>query len=142
MSDRIVCATTEMTYAEVANLLHQNMIGSIAICADGKLVGIVSEKDLFRAMFPNYGDYYRTPELFTDVESYEDAVSELRDKPIASFMITDVVTIRPDEPIMKAGGLMLAKHIHQLPVIENEKFVGMISREDVFSAILKARLGF
>jgi signal-transduction protein with cAMP-binding, CBS, and nucleotidyltransferase domain len=37
---------------------------------------------------------------------------------------------------------MLAHHVHQLPVVEDGQYLGMISREDVFSAILKSHLGF
>jgi CBS domain-containing protein len=50
--------------------------------------------------------------------------------------------MRSDEPIMKAGGHMLARHLHRIPIVDNGKLVGIISREEVFSAILKKHLGF
>lgn len=143
MMENVFTVTPETSYAEVAKLLHKNKVGSVVVCDEsGKLVGIISEKDLFRAMFPNYGDYYITPELFTNGESFEDKIDDLHSHPIHKFMLTKVLSVQSHEPIMKAGGIMLAHHIQQLPVIDDEKLVGMISRDDVFSSILKSHLGF
>lgn len=143
MTKDIISVTPEMSYAGVVKVLHDNKVGSVAVCEkNGKLVGMVSEKDLFRALFPHYGDYYETPESFSEGEKLEHAVDELRDRPISLYMNNKVVSIRSDEPIMKAGGLMLARHVHQLPVVDGDKLVGMISREEVFGSILKSHIGF
>ena len=137
------CANPHTTYEEVARLLHKHEVGSIAVCdGEGHLIGIVSEKDLYRAMFPEYGDFYESPHAFTNIEKSEDAIDALRERKVEEFMKKNVQTIKQDDPIMKAGGLMLAHHVHQLPVVEDGQYLGMISREDVFSAILKSHLGF
>jgi len=138
----VLSVTPNTTYAEVAKLLHKHKVGSVAVCdTEGKLVGIVSEKDLYRALFPEYGEYHEYPQSFVDSEKMENAIDDLRNTPIEKYMKKHVLSIRSDEPIMKAGGLMLAHHIHRLPIIDDGKLIGMISREDVFSAILKAHLG-
>jgi CBS domain-containing protein len=93
-------------------------------------------------MFPEYGDFYESPHAFTNIEKSEDAIDALRERKVEEFMKKNVQTIKQDDPIMKAGGLMLAHHVHQLPVVEDGQYLGMISREDVFSAILKSHLGF
>jgi len=143
MAHEVVTVTPKTSYADAARLMHEQSLPSLPVCDDsGALVGILSEKDLFRAMFPGYIEFNATPAAFVNEESFEDRIDELRSVPVLSFMEHRVHTIGKDEPIMKAGGLMLAKHIHRLPVVEDGKLVGMVSREDVFSAILKTHLGF
>jgi CBS domain-containing protein len=143
MTTELVSVTPKTSYADAAKLMHAHGVSSLPVCDDsGAIVGVLSEKDLFRAMFPGYIEFSTTPAAFIDEESFEDRIDELRSVPVESFMEHKIHTIGKEEPIMKAGGLMLAKHIHRLPVIEDGKLVGMVSREDVFSAILKTHLGF
>ena len=59
---------------------------------------------------------------------------------IEKYMSEQVVTIDIDAPILRAGGLMLARGLHRLPVMENGKMVGIVSREDIYSAVLKKHL--
>ena len=47
------------------------------------------------------------------------------------MMTTDVVTVSPDLELLKAGALMTAHHFKQLPVVRDQKVVGIISHTDV-----------
>lgn len=143
MSSNIFGVTPETTYADAAKLMHTHERASLPVLNDfGSLIGIVSEKDLFRALYPKYSEFYRTPSTVIDEEQYEDAIEDLRSQPIRDFMTKEVLTVSSHEPIMKAGSLMLSHHIHHLPVVDDGKFIGIVSREDVFSAVLKSHLGF
>ena len=139
----VISVTPETTYAEAAKIMHDQLLASVPVRAeDGTLVGILSEKDLFRAMYPEYAEYYENPQAVTDEEEFENKIKELRNQPVSTFMTKDVLTVDSHEPIMKAGSLMLTCHFHHLPVVDGGKFVGMVSREKVFTSILKAHLGF
>ena len=48
-----------------------------------------------------------------------------------------VFTVGPNSPILSAGGLMLARGFHLLPVVEDEKLVGIVTREGIYGVILK-----
>lgn len=143
MSVRVVSVAPTTTYADAAELMHKEKLAGVPVVDEAKkLVGFLSEKDLFRAMYPDYGEFVLTPEAIGDQESSEDRVEDLRAQPIAKFMKGKVITIEPDAPILKAGGIMLSHGIHHLPVVLSGALVGMLDREDIFSAILKHRLGF
>ena len=143
MTTPVVSVTPDTYYADAARLMHEHALASLVVLDKmGSLVGILSEKDLFRALYPKYREFYRTPHAVFDEEQYEATVEDLREKPVRTFMTTEILSIGPDEPIMKAGGLMLAHHIHLLPVLDDEKFLGVVSRENVFGAVLKSHLGF
>ena len=51
---------------------------------------------------------------------------------VTAIMTTEVVTLSPDNTLAEARDLMLGKHIHHLPVVENNKLVGMLTSWDFF----------
>lgn len=130
------------SYGEAARIMVENNFSGLPIVdTGGNLIGIVSEKDLFRALYPIYDDFIANPELYADHERREGEIDALRSTPIERYMTAKVITISPDAPIMKAGGLMLAHHIHRLPVVDDGKVVGIVTREDIYCAILLGAAG-
>ena len=144
MHTKIVTVSPDTSYEGAAKLMHVEQISAIPVVdANGALEGILSEKDLFRAIYPDYSEYFVNPEAFNDEDKREERVRELREHPVYEYMTTNVETVTPQTPLMLAGGRMIAHRIHTLPVIEeHNKLVGIISREMVFSVILKQKLGF
>lgn len=141
MKTEVVTVSPDMTYREAARVLAERHFSGVPVMdKQGKLVGMLSEKNLFRALYPRYQDYLADPGLFLDQEAQENRVEEIREKPISEFMYREVVTIPPDAPIMRAGAIMLARNFNRLPVVENGELVGIVSRRDVFSTILRHHL--
>lgn len=138
----VVTVPEHATYEDVARLLHDKQISGVPVVdSDGRLVGAVSEKDLFRILYPFYRSYYESPESYTDFVAREAKIEEIRHHPVSGFMTTDISVISPDAPIMRAGAIMLARHIHRLPVVEGGRLVGIVSRANIYREILKRRLG-
>lgn len=138
----VITVSPTTTYEDTAFLLYSNNISGVPVVnGGGKLVGIVSEKDLFRAMFPLYEEYILEPHVFCDREKQEEEIKFIRKQPIEKYMSKQVVTIDADAAILHAGGLMLARGLHRLPVIEKGKLVGIVTREDIYGTILKKHLG-
>ncbi|MEK7193492.1 MAG: CBS domain-containing protein [Patescibacteria group bacterium] len=129
------------TYREAAEVLHKNNLsGAPVIGEKNRLVGMLSEKDLFKVLYPFYQSYYENPELYLDYESRETKIREIENEPIIGMITKNVVTIDPEAPILRAGAIMLAKGIHRLPVVKDNKLLGIVTREHIYSAILKREL--
>jgi CBS domain-containing protein len=142
MEQHVVTVTPDDTYEDAAKLLNEHQVSGVPVVdAAGALVGMVSEKDLYRILFPYYSSYYEDPVSYADLEKREDKIEDVRIKKVDIFMSRDIVSIDPEAPIMRAGGIMLAKRISRLPVIENGKLVGIVSRSRIFKAVLKEKLG-
>lgn len=141
MEKEIVTAFLDTTYQELAEILYKQDVSGIPIVDhDNVLVGFVSERDIFRILYPHYKSYYEQPEVYTDLEGRELKVREIRKHPAEIFMTKNPIVVGPDEPIMKVGALMLAKHISRFPVVENGRVVGIVSRKMIYRAILKKYL--
>ena len=136
MKKDFITLNPQNTYEEVVALLYNNNLnGAPVINENNELVGYVSEKDLFRILYPYYKSFYEYPESYTDGEKREEKAQEIRYHKVEVFMNKSPLTVDSDMPIMNAGALMLAKRVHQFPVIEAGKVVGLISRDLIYKTV-------
>jgi len=143
MSTSLVTVSPDTSYEDAAKLMHAKQLSLLPVVgAHGALEGVLSEKDLFRAIYPDYNDYFVNQDAYDDEDEREERVRELRAHPVHEFMTTRVETVEPQTPLMIAGGHMVAHRIHTLPVLDGHaQLVGVLSREMVFRVILKQKLG-
>ena len=126
------------TFTNVARQLLEFVVSGAPVVDNAdRLLGIISEKDLFRAIYPRYQDFYEAPEAFLDFQKLENEATSIKDAPVESFMSRRLITASPDTPILKIGAIMVATGIHRVPVVENGILVGMVSRGDIYRAILR-----
>ena len=134
----IVCLKTSMNFLEAAALFLQNKIsGAPVLDETGALVGVLSEKDLFRALYPSYQSFYQNPTPFLNEKELEETAEEAKEKTIGEVMTRRVVTTTPNTHVLKVGGLMIASGIHRVPVVEDGKIVGMVSRGTIYRAVMR-----
>jgi DHA2 family lincomycin resistance protein-like MFS transporter len=142
METDLVSIHQNASYEEAVRLFHDKQITGCPVVDDqGAVVGIVSYKDLMRILFPYYDSYYRSPELYNDFEDREMKISEIRTHKISTFMSTCVYFANPDMPLLHAGGMMLAHHIHRLPVMEQGRLTGLVTRTRILRELFKKNFG-
>lgn len=143
MQSNVVKIFPQTTYAEAAKLMYINNFSGLPVVDNNeKIMGIISEKDLFRALYPDYQKFIENPENYLNYEEQEKRILEIKNNPVSLYMNKNVISISPQASMMAAGGIMLARHIHRLPVIDNSKIVGIITRNDIYKTILKHYLNF
>jgi CBS domain-containing protein len=110
--DRIVTARPDDTIATAVEILKRERIGAVMVLdAAGALAGILSERDIVRAM-PEHG-----PGLF--------------DLPVERLMTREVVTCGPEDRVHEIMKNMTAGRFRHMPVKDGGKLVGIISIGDV-----------
>ncbi len=140
MQKEVVTVPKDTPFREVAKILIDKKISGAPVTDEtGKIVGVVSEKDLFRAVYPSYEDFYESPESHLDFEEMEAEAKLANHKKVEDFMSSRLITADPETPVLKIGALMVATGIHRVPVVEGGKVVGMVGRRDIYRAILKER---
>jgi CBS domain-containing protein len=63
----------------------------------------------------------------------------IRDEPITEIMSTDVMTVGVDEPLSEVRSRLHENHIHHLPVVEDERVVGILSAVDLMKLSFESR---
>lgn len=129
---------------EAAETLHRGKFsGCPVVNLSGELIGIISEKDLFRALYPTYSEYYENEVIPTmGSQEMQNWLQESGSKKISDIVQRETITTTPDTPLVKIGAIMLARGIHRLPVLENGKLVGIVSRRNLYRAIFNHLFGF
>ena len=114
MGNEVYTTSPDTKLSEVVKKLVHHQCGSLLVCDGEKLVGIITERDLLRASATDDQDLDST------------AVSEL--------MTDNLVTGTPDDSISQTMGLLTEQRIRHLPILDNDKLVGLISIGDVVKA--------
>ena len=120
MTREVVALSPEKTAGEALALCRERRIRHLPVLEAGRLVGIVSDRDL-RSAAPPLGDPGRAS-----------ALEEIR---VSEVMTGDVATARPEDPIEEAANRMRERRIGCLPVMEDERLVGILTSSDVMEAL-------
>lgn len=120
-----------ISIAEVSDLM--------VVDEQSTFVGVLSEGDLIRAVLPNTDEVLAAGGSLADAFSmFVDKGRDLARRPIAPLVITAPITMKPDDDAAMAATIMTEKQIRRLPVVEDGRLVGTVSRADICRAVLYA----
>lgn len=109
---QLVTCSTETTIKEAMELLINNGIGCLPILNDEqKLVGIVSDKDIFQRIHETEGDY--------------------RAVRLSEIMSSDLVVGVPEDTIKYVAKIMDKNWIRHLPIVSGDELIGLVSQRDI-----------
>jgi CBS domain-containing protein len=112
---QIVRADESDSLGSAAERMHIDRVGSLAVFSEDRLIGIITESDLVRAMADGANSETST---------------------VSDYMTARPITVGVDEDSKEVAQTMLALGIRHLPVAEHDRVVGIISIRDL--AVLEA----
>ncbi len=111
MTSSVKTATRGQSLREVAVMMRDGDMGSIPVVEDGKLVGIVTDRDI----------------VVRSIAEGKDAST-----PVGESMTTEIFSVRPDDFVFEAIRLMGDKQVRRVPVVdENGALAGIIAMADI-----------
>lgn len=110
MSRQIASLNTNDSVEKAAQLMKQYNVGSIPICSQDSVVGIVTDRDIALRAVANGQD---------------------TDQQIKDIMTANPVVGTPDMDVDEAVRIMSEKQIRRLPVVENNSLVGIVALGDI-----------
>ena len=141
MTREIITVSPETEIANAAKILLEERINGLPVIdAFGRLVGILCQSDLV-AQQKNIP----IPSVFTMLESYvpltlikriDKEVEKIAALKVEQAMTSNPVTVSPETDIADVAKLMVDKKYHTLPVVEGDKVVGIVGKEDVLKTLL------
>jgi CBS domain-containing protein len=97
--------------AEAARIMRSDDVGSLPVVDDGRLVGIVTDRDIAVRVVAESRDPHVTR--------------------IGEVASGDLVTVRPEQDLSEALRLMARHQVRRLPVVDNDQLVGIVAQADV-----------
>lgn len=122
MSKDVVTAKPEITVSETEKTMIKHGFRRLPIVSNNKIVGIVTVMDILR--------FFGTGQVFKHLQS--GTISQVLQTPILETATKDIATIEPDADVSQAARIMQERNIGSLPVVEDEKLVGIITERDFF----------
>jgi CBS domain-containing protein len=116
----VYSVTPDSTVFEALTLMADKNIGAVLVIEGEKLAGIMSERDYARKI------------------ALKDKIS--KEVPVKEIMSSKVICVGPDQTIDNTKAIMISKRIRHLPVLEEDKLIGLISIGDVVNALLDENL--
>ncbi|MEM5868352.1 MAG: CBS domain-containing protein [Candidatus Aenigmatarchaeota archaeon] len=116
MRKNVFVFSKNATIKDVIDIMIENNIGSVIILENEKVVGIVTERDLVTKVLTKGLDL---------------------NLPVKEIMSSPVITISPNESVEKAAEIMTENKIKKLPVVENDKLLGIITLTDIVASGVK-----
>ena len=115
MSRDLLSVGPEIGLAEVAQRMVDKDVGAVLVIENGRLVGILTERDVLRAVAQGIDE----------------------SSTVADWMTRDPETLESDESTQHAAVLMIHGGFRHLPVTENDEVVGMLSIRDLMRVVLE-----
>ncbi len=101
---------------EALQFMADKDIGALVVIDEGEVVGIFSERDYARKIILHG--------------------KASKDTPVNAIMTQDVICVRPNQTVNKCMALMTEKRIRHLPVLENDRLIGVVSIGDIVKAVI------
>ena len=136
MSKDVITVRKDTTVEEIAHLLSEKNISGVPVVdEEGKVIGMVTEKDLLykdiEPHFPPVVEILGGLIFLKGVKQYNEELRKLVATKAEEIMTKKVVTVEPDTEVERIAELMIEKDINRIPVVDKLKVVGIISRADV-----------
>lgn len=128
------------TVESAIKLMEERQVGGLPVVDEaGAVIGIVSEGDLLVREAPLQPPLYMTLLgsiiYFESPTQFHQHMKKALGMLVQDIMTANPVTIQPDVPLSEAAQLMIEKKVDRLPVVEENRLVGILTRHDLVSAL-------
>ena len=119
----------------LALLFKMQISGLPVIDAQGKLVGMFTEKGVLRQILPSYLEKVGRFVYEENPKSIKKKFQDLINLSVSQLMRKEVITIDENTSLCEVARLMLTQKIRRIPILDKEKkIIGIVSREDIVKA--------
>lgn len=136
MSRSVRSVSPDSKVMEVASIMCLYRLPGIPVVEDdGRLVGIVAEKDVMHGLFPKLEDLMEEGMGNVDLDKEMGKYKDVLTQPVTDLMTRNPIAVSPDMHVLRATTIMVRNRFRRIPVAHNGILVGMLSLGDVHKAI-------
>ncbi len=136
MNRRPVTVTPDTILRDVFQLMLRFHLNDVLVTDGDALLGIITYKDIFRRLLPDYSEVTEETTRWTDPDAVEDRLLVIAKLTARDVMTKRVHTVPPDASAIHAGSMMNARQVKQLPVVDAGRLVGIVSYTDITWGLL------
>jgi CBS domain-containing protein len=119
MVKNVVTLQRGISAYDAVKIMNKNRIGCLVVVDKGKIVGILTERDMLERVLEKCKDPKKTK--------------------VSEIMTENVIVGKPDMELTCAAKLLFKKKVKKLPIVERKRLVGLVTLTDVARAYARAR---
>lgn len=142
MTTDVITVSPDERVDVVTKLLIDNKISGIPVVdQDNHILGIVTEKDLLvkagELKVPFYITLFDSIIFMENPMRFNSNLKKYTASKVKDAMTTKVVVVDENTPVQEIAEMMQGKGVNRLPVVRNNKLIGIVTRNDVLKALVK-----
>jgi CBS domain-containing protein len=142
MQKNVITIHKDKNVEDVARILTENKISGVPVVNDNnKLIGIVTEGDLLhKKTNPRMPDFFSLLGgiiYFNGTKRYQEDFKKLIAVKAHEIMTREVISVSKDMEVSDIANKMVNNNINRVPVVEDDKIIGIISRADIIKILVK-----
>lgn len=139
MTRSVLVVHPETTLREVARLLVENRISGLPVVDDGHVVGVISEADLLvKEQDPGILAPGPLDRIFGESEELRQLRTKAEARTVGDAMTAPAITIDASRSVHQAASTMIERRVNRLPVVEDGRLVGIVTRADLVRAFVRS----
>ena len=136
MSSQVFTVKLDTPISEVAHIFHEQKIsGTPVVDDDNHLIGIITESDLIdqnkKLHIPTVVAIFDAVIYLESLRNFEKELKKMTGSKVSDVYTSKVTSVDIDTPINEIASIMADKHFHTLPVLDKEKIVGIVGKDDI-----------
>jgi len=147
MNTNIINFKPEDSIFTVAEKFYKNHISGAPVVENEEVVGVISETDIIKFMrisIPESSEATAEPHLLTLLLvglvkgriALKKSLEKLAEIEVKDLMCKEIVSISSEQSVIDAATIMSKHKVNRLPVIDNNRLVGILSRADLIKALI------
>ncbi len=146
MTKEVITVSPDTEIVHAARLLLEKRVNGFPVVDEtGRLVGIICQSDLIAQQkqlpIPSVFNLLDGLIPLMSMSKIEKEVQKISAVKVADAMTRDPVAVSPDTSIEEVARLMVNKSLHTLPVVDQNRLVGVIGKEDVLRTLISRGKG-
>ncbi|HFQ90255.1 MAG TPA: CBS domain-containing protein [Desulfobulbus sp.] len=142
MTRDVITVDAGMSVKELAELFYTKKISGAPVRdAGGKIIGVVTESDLIdqnkRVHIPTVVAILDSFLFLESPEKLEKDIKKIAGTKVDDICSHELISVTPETPMDEVATLMAERHVHTLPVMDGEKLVGVIGRDDIIRTMFQ-----
>ncbi len=132
--------TPETGLLDVVSLMCLYRYSGLPVMEGEKMVGFIAEKDVLHKLFPTLEDMMAEGLGSVDFEGMMGKYKEVVNLKVKELMTPSVITVSPQDHILKAATTMVRHKFRRIPVADAGRLVGMLSLGDIHKAVFQTNI--
>lgn len=135
----VITVNPHASIKSVAETFLRHKISAVPVVDNGKLIGIISEGDLLhRAEAGTEKRYSWWLRAFASPDALASDYVKAHARKVADVMTRQVITASPETPLQEIAAILEKRSIKRVPIVENGKLIGIVSRANLIQAVASA----